>query len=324
MKSPIERAREVLDIEAGALHTVQANIGTAFEEAVALFVERSRRGNKIVVAGVGKNLHIGQKIAATLTSTGTPAVTLHPGEAMHGDLGILARGDVLLALSYSGASDELLSLVPAARREDIAVVSLTGDAGSPLALASDIVLSVAVEREACPFNMAPTASTTATLALGDALAMVVLEAKGFSQEDYAKLHPGGAIGRTLLLRVRDLMRTGDRFATVDKSARVRDAVVAMTSCKCGAVAVIRADRTLAGILTDGDLRRHLTETPDLMERPVTQIMTRDPITIHDEDLAVDVLRQFESHRIDDLIVLDSTGKVAGQIDIQDLPKLKIL
>ena len=320
----IERAKEVLAIEADGLRSVQALIGGAFDAAVDLILARLSAGGKVVVTGVGKNLHIAQKIAATLTSTGTPAVTLHPGEAMHGDLGILDRRDVLLALSYSGATEELLAMLPLARRQGAGVVTMTGAADSPLAEHSDAVLLTTVSREACPFNLAPTASTTATLALGDALAMVLLEARGFNQDDYAKLHPGGAIGRALLLRVRDVMRTGDRLARVAAGARVRDAVLAMTSSKSGAVAVVNPDGTLAGIFTDGDLRRRLSEAEPVTERRIDEVMTPHPITLTADDLAVDILRVFESHNIDDLVVVDGDGRVVGQVDIQDLPKFKIL
>jgi arabinose-5-phosphate isomerase len=285
---------------------------------------RVSEGGKVVVTGVGKNLHIGQKIASTLTSTGTPAVILHPGEAMHGDLGILSEKDVLLALSYSGASDELIGLLPAARRQQVTVIAVTGEPDGALAGASDVVLNVGVEREACPHNMAPTASTTATLALGDALAMVLLEARGFSQEDYAKLHPGGAIGRTLLLSVRDVMRTGDRLAITPRAGTVREAVLAMTSCRSGAVAIVDEDNQLAGILTDGDLRRLFLDRPNPMDEDLVTVMIRDPVTIQEDELAVDILKLFEMQSINDLVVVNDRRQVVGHVDLQDLPKFKIL
>ena len=318
------RAKEVLSIEIAGLETVRGQLGQGFCEAVELLLDSLNHGGKVVLSGVGKSLHIGQKLAATFTSTGAPSVVLHPADAMHGDLGILNGHDVLVALSYSGESEELIRVVPIARRRGTKVVSITGVSGSSLARHSDAVILAAVDREACPFNMAPTASTTATLAVGDALAMVLLEARGFNQEDYAKLHPGGAIGRTLLLRVSDIMRTGDRLATIPPGATVGDAVVAMTGCRAGAVAVVDGQRTLLGIFTDGDLRRHLNDADHVNELSIENVMTRNPITLHEEDLAVDILRVFEEHNIDDLIVLDTDGKVVGQVDIQDLPKLKIL
>lgn len=324
----LERAKDVLQIEMEALLSLRGGLGESFVEAVELLLERLRHGGKIVVTGMGKSFHIGQKIAATFTSTGAPAVTLHPSEAMHGDLGILGERDVLVAISYSGGSEELLTLLPIARRRGAAILAITGHAASPLARSSDTVLSAAVEREACPFNMAPTASTTAALALGDALAMVLLEARGFNQDDYAKLHPGGAIGRTLLLRVSDIMRTGDRLAIVPSGATVQDAVLAMTSCRAGAVAIRDEEGILLGIFTDGDLRRHLSAATET-DLPVTgltidDVMTRKPVTLHVDDLAVDILSVYERHNIDDLMVLNDRGQVVGQVDIQDLPKLKIL
>lgn len=319
-----EKAKEVLDIEIAALAKVRDNLGAEFEQAIKEILQRVRAGGKIVVCGVGKNLPIGRKIAATLTSTGCPAVFLHPSDAMHGDLGILQKNDVLLTLSYSGESEELLTLVPVVRRLGIAIISLSGSADNGLARNSDVVVPVTVEREACPFNLAPTASTTATLAVGDALAMVLLEARGFQKEDFAKLHPGGAIGRTLLLRVADIMRTGDRLAMVKRGATVKDAVLAMTSARAGSVAVTERDGKLAGIFTDGDLRRHITDSQNLAARRIDEVMTPHPITLTENHLAVDVLALFEKHNIDDLIIVDAQNRVVGLVDIQDLPKFKIV
>ncbi|MBU0679079.1 MAG: KpsF/GutQ family sugar-phosphate isomerase [Verrucomicrobia bacterium] len=320
----VQRAREIIDIEIEELNRVRNSLNSDFASAVTIILQTLEDGGKIVVTGLGKSLHIGQKIAATFNSTGTSAAVLHPSEAMHGDLGILADDDVLLALSYSGASDELLTLLPVIKRRKVKVISITGDADSPLARHSDAVIPVKIQREACPFNMAPTASTTVTLAVGDALAMILLEARGFKKEDYAKLHPGGAIGRALLLRVADIMRTGSRLASVEDSAKVRDAVLAMTSARAGALAVTNSDRKVLGIFTDGDLRRHLTESSDVAELPIVQVMTADPITLTEDHLAVDVLTLFETHSIDDLIITDGEGRLVGMVDIQDLPKLKIL
>lgn len=320
----IERAREVVGIEIAGLQKVRDGIGPEFERAVRMMEERVRAGGKIVVTGLGKSFHIGQKIAATLTSTGAPAVVLHPAEAMHGDLGLLQPPDVVLALSYSGESEELLGLLSIIKRSGVAIIALTGEVGSSLARYSDVILSAAVDREACPFNMAPTASTTAALALGDALAMVLLEARGFQKEDYAKLHPGGAIGRTLLLRVGDFMRTGERLAQVCASASVKDAVLAMTSARAGAVAVVDEEARVCGIFTDGDLRRHLPATPGLLDLPVARVMTPRPISLSRDHLAVDVLAVFEAHNIDDLVIVDDAGRLVGMVDLQDLPKMKIL
>jgi arabinose-5-phosphate isomerase len=319
-----ERAKEIIDIEMEALAKVRDGLGDEFGRAVRLMLDGLRHGHKIVVTGVGKNLPIGRKIAATLTSTGSPAVFMHPSDAMHGDLGILLPGDVLLALSYSGESDELISLVPNVRRSSAKIIAITASKDSALGRLSDEVVTIAIDREACPFNLAPTASTTVTLAVGDALAMVLLEARGFGREDYAKLHPGGAIGRTLLVRVADIMRKGDRVAAVTAGATVRDAVLAMTKAKAGAVAVTGEGGRVVGIFTDGDLRRHLPETPDMNERRIDDIMTPSPIVLHEDQLAVDILTLFEKHNIDDLIIVDASGRLAGMVDIQDLPKFKIL
>lgn len=320
----LKRAREVFDVEIAGLETVRDLLDGGFSEAVNLILETIENGGKVVITGVGKNVHVGHKIAATLTSTGTPAVLMHPIEAMHGDFGILGERDVVLAMSYSGASDELTALLPAIKRKGNRIIAMTGVADSPLGNHADILLPITVPQEACPFNMAPTTSTTATMALGDALAMVLLESRGFKQEDYAKLHPGGAIGRTLLLRVRDVMRTGDRLAQVHENARVKDAVMAMTGARAGCVAIVTGENELRGIFTDGDLRRHLMDTPDITESPITSVMTENPITLTEDQLAVDVLQIYEKYNIDDLIVLDENRKVCGAVDIQDLPKLKIL
>jgi arabinose-5-phosphate isomerase len=318
------KARQVLDIEIAALRAVRQRLGDEFDQAVAMLLAGLQAGRKIVVCGVGKNVPVGRKIASTLTSTGSPAVFLHAGEAMHGDVGILLEGDVVLALSYTGESEEIVNLLPALKRQGGKIIALTASRDSALGRLSDVVLSVQVPKEACPFNLAPTASTTATLAVGDALAMVLLDARGFRREDYAKLHPGGAIGRTLLLKVSDIMRTGDRLPTVRKGAKVRDAILAMTRAKSGCVAVADARGRLVGIFTDGDLRRHLTGTPDLVSRPIDEVMTPEPITLRDSALAVDALNLFQKNRIDDLLIVDRRGRLVGTVDIQDLPRFKIL
>ncbi len=320
----LKRAREVLDIELAGIAKVKNDLGEGFEQAIDSILATTDNGGKVVVAGVGKNWHIGNKMAASFMSTGTPAVAMHPIEAMHGDFGLLGERDILLAMSYSGASDELIALIQPVKRMGLKIIALTGEMDSPLAEHADIIVSVKVDQEACPFNMAPTTSTTATLALGDAMAMVLLNARGFKIEDYAKLHPGGAIGRTLLLHVRDVMRSDERCATVAAGKPVRDALLAMTGAKAGCVAVVEADGTLAGIITDGDLRRHLIETPDLVERPVDEVMTRSPVTLTKDMLAIEILNIYEKYNIDDLIVVDENNRVIGAVDIQDMPKLKIL
>lgn len=319
----IKQAREVIDTEIAGLEKVRDSLGTEFSEAVRLILERLKKGGKIVVTGVGKNTPIGQKIAATFTSTGCPAIFLHPSDAMHGDLGILHEADAVIALSYSGESEELVNLVPIIKRNGILIIALSAEKDSALARFSDVVISVAVDREACPFGMAPTASTTATLAVGDALAMVLLEARGFRKEDYAKLHPGGAIGRTLLLRAREIMRSGDRMAKVRKGTKIKDAVLAMTSARAGSVVVVDANGRVAGIFTDGDLRRHLGDSANIGDRKIDDFMTANPITLSEDQLAVDVLSVFEKHNIDDVIIVNKKKQLVGMVDIQDLPKFKI-
>jgi arabinose-5-phosphate isomerase len=319
----VKKAHEVIDIELAGLQRLREGLDGGFSQAVEIILERLHKRGKILVTGVGKNAPIGQKIAATLTSTGSPAVFLHPSDAMHGDLGLVAANDVVLALSYSGASEELQSLMLAIKREKVPIIAITGAPDSALGRDADVVIAIEVEREAGAFNLAPTTSTTVTLVVGDALAMVLLEARGFRREDYAKLHPGGAIGRTLLLRVADIMRTGERLASVRGDARVRDAVLAMTRARAGAVAVVDADDKVLGIFTDGDLRRHLNDGPPLADMTVADVMTAQPICVRQDHLAVDVLAIYEQHNIDDLLVVDENGHLAGMVDIQDLPKFKI-
>ncbi|MBI9019984.1 MAG: KpsF/GutQ family sugar-phosphate isomerase [Verrucomicrobia bacterium] len=319
-----KRAKEIIDVEIAGMEKVRDQINGHFSMAIDWILAAVQNGGKVVVTGVGKNFHIGQKMVATFNSTGTPAALLHPIEAMHGDFGLVGEKDVVLALSYSGGSDELIALLPALKRRGLKIIGMTGDESSPLGLQSDLILPITVDKEACPFGMAPTTSTTVTLALGDALAIVLLEARGFKKEDYAKLHPGGAIGRTLLLKVSDVMRTTARLAKVASGSKVKDAVMAMTGARAGCVAIVDADEKLLGIFTDGDLRRHLMDTPDITEVLIDSVMTANPITLTPDQLAVDILKIYEEKNIDDLVVVDDSGRVVGSVDIQDLPKLKIL
>ena len=325
VSSHLERAQAVFDVEIAALERTRGRLDGAFDAAVELLRATLAGGGKIVVTGVGKSFHIGQKIAATFTSTGAPANVLHPSEAMHGDLGLLQAEDAVLALSYSGESDELVNLLPIIKRTGVRIVALTGDVQSTLAKHSDVVLDASVEREACPFNLVPTASTTVALAIGDALAIALLDARGLTREEYAGFHPGGAIGRALLLKVDDIMRVGDRLASVPVSATVGAAVIAMTKVQAGAVAVVDDARRVVGLFTDGDLRRYLAGgATDVQTRPVADLMTKNPSSVRSGRLAADALAIFQKHRFDDLVVLNADGTLAGMIDIQDLPKFKIL
>jgi len=320
----IARAKQVMDIEIEGLQMARDALGDGFAESVRLILATLDKGGKVVCTGVGKNLHIAEKLSATLASTGSTSVLMNPIQAMHGDLGIVADNDVLLALSFSGESDEVIKLIPAVRRLNIPVIGMVGNADSSLARLSDVVLPVKIGKEACPFGMAPTTSTTATLAVGDALAMTLLDARQFNRENYARLHPAGAIGRALVLHVRDIMRIGDKVARLSAGATVTDAIMAMTAAKSGAALIAHDDGRLAGIFTDGDLRRQLSKGENLLQAPVSNYMTRTPITVKADALAVDVLRVFETYKIDDLPVIAPDGTLAGYVDIQDLPKMKVM
>jgi arabinose-5-phosphate isomerase len=320
----LARAREVFDIEIAALKAVRAQLDGAIEQAVGLIVSSLKEGGKIVVVGIGKSGNVGQKIAATLTSTGSTSVVLNPVDAMHGDLGIVNDGDLVLALSYSGESEELLNLIPALKRFAVKIISFTGASRSSLARYSDVVLNVRVPKEACPFNLAPTASTSAMLVMGDALAMAVLQARGFKQSDFAKYHPSGAIGRALLVKVKDIMRSGVRNAVASERLQVREALMVMTKAKSGSLSVVNAAGKLVGVFTDGDFRRHMAADEELLSRPLASVMTRNPISIRDESLAAEALKIFNERNIDDLIVVNAKKQPVGLIDSQDLPKLKLM
>ena len=318
------QARKVFDIEVAALKAVRAQLDKSFERAVETIADALAQRGKIVVVGIGKSGNVGQKFAATLTSTGSTSVMLNSVDALHGDLGIVNDGDVILALSYSGESEKLLNLLPALKRFSVKIISLTGNLKSSLAKHSDVSLNVKVPKEACPFNLAPTASTTATLVMGDALAMAVLQARGFKQKDYARLHPSGAIGRAMLLKVGDIMRTGNRNAIADENLPVKEALLVMTHAKSGSLSVVNARGKLAGVFTDGDFRRHMAGDENLLSRPLKRVMTRNPICIRDDALATEALKIFNERNIDDLIVVNAKRKPVGLVDSQDLPKLKIV
>lgn len=320
----IGRAREVLDLEIQGLASVRDCLGSEFVALVEACLDAFSRRGKLVVTGVGKSGHVGKKIAATLASTGSPAVFMHPVEAMHGDLGMLAESDLLIALSYSGETEELLTVLPSAKRLRVPIVSLTGNGDSRLAQWSDITVPMPVPREACPFNLAPTTSTTALLALGDALAIVLLERKGFEKADYAKLHPAGAIGRSITLRVGDIMRSGERAPKVSPQTRVKDALGEMTRARSGSVMVVDPDDKLLGIFTDGDFRRHITRDIHLLDSEVGEAMTSKPVFVRPEMMAVELLSLLEERRIDDIPVVDEDGRAIGIVDIQDLPKFKVM
>ncbi|HWD20300.1 MAG TPA: KpsF/GutQ family sugar-phosphate isomerase [Verrucomicrobiae bacterium] len=320
----LARAREVFDIELAAVRAVRRRLDETFSAAVDLIVETLRQRGKIIVVGIGKSGNVGQKIAATLTSTGSTAVVLHSVDALHGDLGVVADGDLILALSYSGESEELLNLIPALKRFAVKIISLTGSMKSSLARHSDVALDVQVPKEACPFNLAPTASTTAMLVMGDALAMTVLQARGFKEKDYARHHPSGAIGRALLMKVRDIMRADARNAIAPEEVSVKEALLIMCEAKSGSVSVVNRRGKLSGVFTDGDLRRRMSTDGDVLGKPLRSVMTARPICIRDDALAVEALKIFNERNIDDLIVVNGKGEPVGLVDSQDLPKLKLM
>jgi arabinose-5-phosphate isomerase len=322
--SHLERARRVFQIEIEELQRVAGRLDEEFARAAECIRSVVDRRGKVVVLGVGKSGHVGDKIAATLTSTGTPAVVLNSLNALHGDLGVVADGDVVLALSYGGETQELLNILPALARFEVTLVALTGQRKSSLARAAGIVLDVSIEREACPLGLAPTSSTTAMLVLGDALAMAVLEARGFKKEDFVRFHPGGSLGRALLTRVAEIMRPAVEIPLLAVETPIVDVIKAITRCRAGAAVLVTPEGGLAGIFTQGDFARHFPEHPHLGQRPVGDFMTPHPITIGSDRLAAEVLHILRTHRIDDLVVVDNSGQPVGLIDSQDLSRMKIL
>jgi arabinose-5-phosphate isomerase len=320
----VEKGREVLRLEIAELQRLAERLGSDFGAAVELLRQTINTGRKLVILGIGKSGNIGDKLAATLTSTGSPAVALNALNALHGDLGILADGDTVIALSYSGETAEVLNVLPALRRFDIKIIALTGDQQSTLAKHSDVVLDCSVTQEACPLKLAPTSSTTVMLALGDALAMVLLEARGFRQEDFAKFHPGGRLGRVLLHKVTDVMRGDDRMPVVSPSTSVLQVLHAMNQKRAGVAVVVDDDGQLAGVFAHGDFVRAFEKDQQMVREPVGNYMIRHPVTIESNRLAVEVLNVLDHHWIDDLIVVTPENRPVGIIDSQDLTKLKLL
>src|SRR5438477_10490026 len=320
----LEKAGRVLDIEILELQRLRQRLAPNFATAIELLKQTVDARGKIVVVGVGKSGHIGNKIAATLTSTGSPAVVLDSLNAVHGDLGMVADGDAVLALSASGETEELVRILPAIARFQVKIIAICGDSNSTLAQNAHVFLDVNIEQEACPLNLAPTSSTTVMLAVGDGLAMVLLEARGFNKEDFAKFHPAGMVGRSLLMRVHQVMRSREAMAVVATDAAIRDVLKAMTQVRAGAAVVIDNDQQLVGIFTHGDFVRHFQSDSRVGERVVADLMTLSPVTIHQDKLAVEVLNLLERHRIDDLLVVDDNNIPVGVVDSQDLSRLKLL
>jgi arabinose-5-phosphate isomerase len=316
-------AREVLQIERDAIQRVAESLDSRFEQAVQVLLACSGR---VVLSGVGKSGAIARKLAGTFSSTGTPAIFVHPTEAAHGDLGTITEQDVAILLSFRGESDELVLMCPALKRLGVYTMVFTGRTDSTLGRMADLVLEIPIEREACPHNLAPTASTTAMLALGDALALATMTARGFTPDDFARNHPAGALGRRLLLRASDVMRTGDALALVPETAPLRDALFAITKAGAGAACVVDADGVMVGLVTDGDIRRRLLQDETALSRPVSEAMTRQPTTLRGNPLAIEVLERFHrAHaKIGDLPVLDEAGRPIGMIVLKDLLRTGIV
>ena len=320
----IARGRRVFELELAEARAVGERLDESFAHAVDAIHEAASCRGKVVVVGVGKSGHIGEKIAATLTSTGTPAVMLNALNALHGDLGIVSDGDVVLILSNSGETDELVAVFPALTRGDVKTIAITGKASSFLAKSAHIHLDASVSREACPLELAPTASTTAMLILGDALAMALLEARGFTRDDFARFHPGGKLGRTLLLKVEQIMRGAEQMAMIRPDMIVRDVLLEIARRRAGCAVAVSAEGSLAGIFTQGDFARHLATHPNLLELAVASFLTAKPITVKAGGLAVEVLHILEKNRIDDLVVVDDTNRPIGMVDTQDLARFRLV
>lgn len=316
------RGKKVFEDEIEALRAISERLDNSFKEAVEAMKKAVESGHKIIVVGVGKSGLVGNKIAATLTSTGAPSVVLDSMNAMHGDLGIVQDGDACIAMSFSGETSELLTLLPFLKRYDMPIIGMTGKPESTLAEYSDVVLNTAVEREADPLNLAPTSSSTAMLVMGDALAMALLEARNFTKEDFARSHPGGSLGRALLMRIKDIMR--QELATLDETATVMDCLVAMSKARSGACVLTKADGTLAGIFTHGDFSRAYQADSACGSHPVAPLMTKNPIYVEAEQLALAAVKTLRDRRIDDLVVLDTEKRPVGLIDTQDLVRLKLI
>ena len=317
----VELARETLEIEANALLGLKDRQGEAFAAAVHAILQCAGR---VVVMGMGKSGHVGRKIAATLASTGTPAMFVHPAEASHGDLGMITAHDLVLAISNSGESDELNAILPVLKRLFIPMVAMTGRAGSSLARHADVVLDTSVDKEACPLNLAPTASTTAQMALGDALAVALLDARGFKEEDFARSHPGGALGRKLLTHVRDVMRSGDAVPKVTLSTGFTAMMREMSAKGLGATAVVDEANHVMGIFTDGDLRRQIEKGRDLRNLTAEDVMTRGPRLVRDDALAVEAADLMEEARITSVLVVDAAGQLIGALNSNDLMRAKVI
>ena len=320
----LELARNVLEIEADAIRALTARLDHRFLDALSLIQQCLKAHGRVIVSGIGKSGHIARKVASTLSSTGTPAYFVHPAEASHGDLGMIREPDVLIAISNSGESEEVMQIVPFVKREGAKLIAITGNAQSALARAADVVLDSAVDKEACPLNLAPTASTTAQLALGDALAVALLDARGFSKADFARSHPRGSLYRQALKHVADVMRRDDAIPAVREKTALRKALGVMTRGSLGMVAIVDAKRRLKGIFTDGDLRRKLDTIRTRRNARIDDVMTPNPRTIRPEALAAAAVELMERHKITQLLVTDETGILVGALNLHDLFRARVL
>lgn len=317
----LQLGREVLSIEAAAVQALAARLDDSFLQAMNLILNCAGR---VIVSGMGKSGHIARKIAATMSSTGTPAYFVHPGEASHGDLGMITGEDVFIAISYSGASEELMAIVPGIKRQGAKLISITGKPASSLAEAADVHLNASVEKEACPMGLAPTASTTTALALGDALAVALLDAKGFGADDFARSHPGGSLGRRLLTHVHDIMRTGERLPMVDEHVMLSDAIMEISRKGVGMTAIVGDGQKVLGIYTDGDLRRTLAKKLDFSTTPVRSVMSTSPHCIAPNRLAVDAVEMMEQHNISQMLVVNEQQQLVGALNMHDLLHAKVI
>jgi arabinose-5-phosphate isomerase len=317
----VEMGREALRIEARAVAALEGRLGADFERACRMLLACTGR---VVVSGMGKSGHVAGKIAATLASTGTPAFFLHPAEASHGDLGMVTRGDVVLAISYSGETAELLTILPLFKRMGAGLLALTGNPASTLAREADVHLDISVPAEACPLNLAPTASTTATLAMGDALAVALLKHRGFTEADFARSHPGGTLGRRLLLHVSDVMRRGSDLPVVRPETPLTEGLLEMSRKRLGLTAVVDADGRVVGIFTDGDLRRALDRNLDVRATAMADVMTRSPRAIGANELAAEAVLMMEKHAVNGLLVLDGSGRLVGALNVHDLLRAGVM
>jgi arabinose-5-phosphate isomerase len=319
----VAMAKAVLRTEIDELHRLSDRIGPEFTQAINILKKRLEERRKIIVLGIGKSENIATKIAATLNSTGASAVLLSCQNALHGDLGVVSEGDSVLALSYSGETSELLNLLPHLKQRAASIIAFTGKLDSTLAANSDVVLDISVETEACPLNLAPTSSSTNMLALGDALAMVLLQSRGFKAEDFAQLHPSGNLGRQLLIRVTDIMRQGDQLARVQPSDTVATALTAMKQCKAGAVVATNEQGQLQGIFTHGDFVRAYEKDRNIADHLIRDHMTANPVTVQGDKLAAEAVIELGKNRIDEIVVIDAKQKVVGLVDVQDLSRARI-